>query len=241
MSKDADDHVRVMTTGSSSPILPQVFFRFRGSYLLTTQHPRCVLLTDPFSRLASNVYLTTTPDSNATVDVTVSSDSIMRKCTFDSAEGLMGITDLPDNSTMLLTLTVNPATTTATLFGLTSVKITTPPDAYASLLPPPLPRQTLLTSLSLSRFRIISSVLPPPTTPSPAISPTSSTPQTPNPSTNTSDSQVLKHQIIILALAITLGVGLGLPLLVVGGYLFLRWRRKRLRRKLAERWSFVLI
>ena len=148
MSKDADDHVRVMTTGSSSPILPQVFFRFRGSYLLTTQHLRCVLLTDPFSRLASNVYLTTTPDSNATVDVTVSSDSIMRKCTFDSAEGLMGITDLPDNSTMLLTLTVNPATTTATLFGLTSVKITTPPDAYASLLPPPLPRQTLLTSLS---------------------------------------------------------------------------------------------
>ena len=79
--------------------------------------------------LASGVYIKTSADSNATVEVVVAWESIMRRSDFDSSMGFIGIMDLPDNSTFLLTITVNPSTS-PTLFGMTSVEIATPPDAY---------------------------------------------------------------------------------------------------------------
>jgi len=192
----ADDS-KVFTTGSSKAILPQIFLRFR----------------------ASGVYIKTSADSNATVEIIVAWESIMRRSDFDSSIGFIGVMDLPDNSTFLLTMTVKPSTS-PTLFGMTSVEVAAPPNAgVPSVLPP---------TMTLSPASAVSPTLFVP----PSTSPSSVTTTIP-----TQSGQKLSPKTVKLAIGLSVGLGVGLTLLAAMCYWLFRRRRKLPKKD--GRWSFV--
>ncbi|KAF8159292.1 hypothetical protein B0H34DRAFT_654947 [Crassisporium funariophilum] len=92
------------STGSAN-IIPQLFFEFR----------------------ASTLYLTTLPSSNATANITISSNGVVVSSLFNSALGFVTIVDLPESQPVLLTITYIPGDT-PTQFALESLVITVPAD-----------------------------------------------------------------------------------------------------------------
>jgi len=174
----------VSTTGpdpTSTNIIPQLFFSFR----------------------ASMIHLTTSSLSNATVNVTVSTDDIVLSRLFDSAVGFFTVSKLLESITTTLTL---------------------------SYIPGPSPTRLDISSLVLSVVNVsaTTSFFPTPSLPLSVPAPTfislSTTIPAPSPSLQTTPG---KRTMIAEAVGLTVGLGLGLTMFsVIAMYL---WRRRPLR------------
>ncbi|KAF8972719.1 hypothetical protein BDZ97DRAFT_1605360, partial [Flammula alnicola] len=168
---------------ASANIIPQLFFQFR----------------------AFDLFLTTLPSSNATVNITVSSNGTAVSTLFNSTFGSVTVINLPGDVVSLFTITF-VSSTTPTRFDLQSIIITALADgAITSILPP----ATLPPSISVPTFTVSSSttsILPSSTSPAPVQASS-------------------KNKKVAEAVGLTVGLGLGLTALsTVGLYC---WKRRR--------------
>ncbi|KJA28216.1 hypothetical protein HYPSUDRAFT_809084 [Hypholoma sublateritium FD-334 SS-4] len=123
------DEASVATTGpspNSSNIVPQLFFQFQ----------------------ATDLFLTTLPSSNATVNLTASSNGTSVSTLFNTTLGMAAIVNLPENVVSQLTITFIPSNV-STQFVLQGIAITTPQNGTITSI---LPTQTLPPSISLPPF-----------------------------------------------------------------------------------------
>ncbi|KAF9528905.1 hypothetical protein CPB83DRAFT_853404 [Crepidotus variabilis] len=160
-------------------IIPQMFFQFQ----------------------ASKLHMAASSASNATINITLSSNGISLTSTFNSSMGSASIINLPQNRITLLTLSLNPSPV-STIFELTSISITIPSDANTtSLLPAPtIPRSASLPSVSTSFSAVVGATSVPP-------------------------KSHASKTMIGQAVGLTVGLGLGLTLITIA--IFLWWRRRR--------------
>uniref|UniRef100_A0A8H7XUJ2 Mid2 domain-containing protein n=2 Tax=Psilocybe cubensis TaxID=181762 RepID=A0A8H7XUJ2_PSICU len=166
----------------SSNIIPQLFFQFS----------------------AFSLGITTLPSSNATVNVTMSSNGIVVSSLFNSSLGSLAVINLPDNSISQFTINFIPSST-PTRFDLQSLVIAVPADAVITSF---LPSQSLPPSIALPTFSTTAS----------------STSASASPTTSTFTAHSNKKMI---AQAVGLTVGLGLGLTAVAVMAFYYWRRRR--------------
>lgn len=123
------DGASITTTGSSpnsSNIVPQLFFQFQGRYYASAYKFR-ILTSFP----ATDLFLTTLPSSNATVNLTVSSNGTSVSRLFNSTLGMASIIQLPENAVSQLAITFVPSNV-STQFVLQEIAITTPQNGYAA-------------------------------------------------------------------------------------------------------------
>ncbi|KAF9479569.1 hypothetical protein BDN70DRAFT_806792 [Pholiota conissans] len=186
------DNSTISTTGPSisSNLIPQLFFQFR----------------------ALNLFLSTSNTSNATVNITASSNGIALSALFNTTLHSATIINLQSKDVSLLTITFIPSTT-PTIFALEGINITTARNGTLTSI---LPSQTLPPSISLPIFT---------TSTSSSVLTTSAT-VTPVP------VKLSNHKRIAEAVGITVGISLGLTAIASAAFYF--WRRRR-RRRLSRR------
>ncbi|KAF4611122.1 hypothetical protein D9613_007176 [Agrocybe pediades] len=182
------DPATISTFGPSSTsnnIIPQFFFSFR----------------------AFELHLTTSPSSNATVNVTVSSNGIVVSSVFNSSVGSVSIVNLPENDTSVMTINYI-SSSIPTRLDLEALEITVLANAtITSFLPTP----TLPISISLPTF----------TTPSSTLSSSATS------TSNAAQGHGTSKKMIAEAVGLTVGLGLGLT--IVATLIFYYWRRRRRR------------
>ncbi len=217
------DGASITTTGSSpnsSNIVPQLFFQFQGRYYASAYKFR-ILTSFP----ATDLFLTTLPSSNATVNLTVSSNGTSVSRLFNSTLGMASIIQLPENAVSQLAITFVPSN----VFN----AIRSPGNRYnypakrvcclicsCSLAVLTIDRQnnhvypshpTLPPSISLPSF----------TTPTSTSSTSSST----TPTSTALSTGSAKRKRIAEAVGLTVGLGLGLTFLLSGAFYY--WKRQR--------------
>ncbi|KAJ3525861.1 hypothetical protein NMY22_g10398 [Coprinellus aureogranulatus] len=148
----SDSGLPIVTSAGQNPatgnILPQIFFRFRGSQAFLNMVP-----------------------SNSTVNVTISANNITIMHSVQASLGTATIVNIPGNAITTLTITVLPTPANSVPFSLLSLVITTPIDADSTsifptaTLPSPIPVSTwfTLTTTSLATSTITMPSQPQPT------------------------------------------------------------------------------
>ncbi|KAF8202346.1 hypothetical protein BJ912DRAFT_439058 [Pholiota molesta] len=186
------DNATISTTGPSSisnNIIPQLFFQFR----------------------AFNLFLSTSSTSNATVNVTASSNGMALSTLFNTTLRSATIINLQLEEVSLLTITFVPSST-PTRLDLEAITITTVDNATITSI---LPSQTLPPSISLPVFS---------TSTSTSVAPSASAPTTtPLPIKSSKRKQIAE------AVGLTLGISLGLTAIAAAAFYF--WKRRRQRRR----------
>ncbi|KAF8075195.1 hypothetical protein FPV67DRAFT_1381461, partial [Lyophyllum atratum] len=160
----------------SISIIPQMFFKFRASAL----------------------YLSTSFQSNATTNITVSNNGTIRSAVFNSSAGMVFILNLVESEISTVAVTYVPEAFPARL-DIGDLLLTVTDDPATSVF---LPSMTLPPTASLPTIG----------SPEPTIS---SVPVRDN----------AKRTLIAQAVGITLGLSLGLTAVAVLAYIF--WRRRR--------------
>lgn len=186
----------VSTNGPSvegANLIPQMFLRFR----------------------ATSLFMTTSPLSNATMNITVFTGTTVISQVANSSLGLLLVVNLNEENTTTLSITyISDQDATGTIIpsrldiGSITVSVSNP-SASSSILP----TQTLPPSISL-----------------PVVLPTSTSSSTPSPSaTQQPSNNNNRKSLIANAVGLTLGLGLGLTAVACIAYVF--WRRRRRMRK----------
>ncbi|KAF9269316.1 hypothetical protein L218DRAFT_832905, partial [Marasmius fiardii PR-910] len=183
---DADGSTVVSTDGPATgglDVVPQMFLRFR----------------------ATNLFMTTSALSNASMNVTVFSGSTVLSAIANSSVGSLSVVNLPDTQTTTLSITYIQSSIQSRL-DIGNITITVSNESASTSF---LPTQTLPPSISL-----------------PTIIPTSSESSTPSATANSANEY--KKKLIANAVGLTVGLGLGLTAVACAIYaLWRRYRRKK--------------
>jgi len=189
----SEDNSTISTTGPSSTpnhIIPQLFFQFR----------------------AFNLFLSTSSTSNATVNITASSNGVALSTVFNTTLRSATIVNLQLEDVSQLTITFLPSNT-PTIFELEAINITAVENGTITSI---LPSQTLPPSIELPIFATSTS--------STSVIPTA-TATTPVPVKSSKGKRIAE------AVGLTVGVSLGLTAIVAVAFYFWkrrrRWRRRR--------------
>ncbi|KAG7096355.1 hypothetical protein E1B28_003799 [Marasmius oreades] len=180
---DVDGLTVVSTDGPSEGgvnIVPQMFFSFR----------------------ASNLFMTTSPLSNVSINVTVLTGNVTVNAMANSSLGSLAVVNLQETDTTTISITYVPDLQMPARLDIGNITIMVKNDSVSSSF---LPTQTLPPSISL-----------------PTVIPTSSSSNSATPTT-TSDNT--KKKLVAHAVGLTIGLGLGLT--AVACVIYMLWRRRR--------------
>jgi len=187
----------IVSTEGAGPlganIVPQMFLQFQASAL----------------------FFTTSPSSNATVNIEVSGGNTSVAVSANSSFGVASILNLSENETTTLSLTFAPGQMPSHLdIGNFTIEVTDN-SSISSILPTP----TLPLTISLPAFTPFSTSV-------------SSTPSA-SPSIGQSSNST-HHQLVADAVGLTVGLGVGLTLVSSLGYY--TWKRRRRRADVDPEW-----